>query len=100
MLPKAGRGPAAARSPLASCQSVSYAQNRAVRSRSNAADAALHNGNYPGHRRVVSELLQVQSKKLTAHAATKVRQDKAVHPSRAQRPGLRTKAGTGLFQGV
>ena len=80
MLPKAGRGRAAARSPLASCQSVSYAQNRAVRSRSNAADAALHNTNYPGHRRVVSEQLQLRRAKLAAHAASKVRQDKGVHP--------------------
>ena len=48
----------------------------------------------------VSEQLQLRRAKLAAHAASKVRQDKGVHPSRAQRPGLRTKAGTGLFQGV
>ena len=92
MLPKAGRGRAAARGPLASCQSVSYAQNRAVRSRSNAAEAALHNGNYPGHRRVVSEQLQLRRAKLAAHAASKVRQDKRP-PEPSSKTRLADKSG-------
>ena len=96
----AGRGVATPRRRAKVHRTPPGAQNRALRSRIEHAAAALHNGNYPGHRRVVSEQLRSRRVKLTAHAATKVRQDKAVHPSRAQRPALRTKAGTGLFQGV
>ena len=77
----AGRGVATPRRRAKVRRTPSDAQNRAVRSRSNAADAALHNGSYPGHRRVVSEQLQLRRAKLAAHAASKVRQDKAVHPS-------------------
>ena len=59
----------------------SDAQNRAVRPPSEQAVAAKHLGNDPGWQCVVCEQLRSRRAILVAHAMTKVRQDKAVHPS-------------------
>ena len=95
-----GRGVATPRRRAKVHRTPPGAQNRAVRSPSERPLPTKRFTNYPKHQRVVCEQLRSQRAKLAAHAVTKVRQDKAVHPSRAQRPALRTKAGTGLFRGV